>query len=303
VIVVVLAFTAAALSAVSAAGEHRAASRVGRRRPRRRWPAWLGFVAALVTTPLWLASWVLDMGAFFVQATALHLGSLSLVQPLMVSTLVFTLPLAAVECRRWPGVVDWAGTLAVSVGLALVLSTRRAAGADQAEHALYPGLAAVLCGVVVLVVIARRCSAPVRAALFGVAAGGLFGVGAALTKVTASVAATGGLPALVTGWSGYALAAVSLASFGLQQGAYAVGQLATVMTAVVVFDPMTSYFLGVVGFGEPLPAPGRALALGALGMAMVVVGVAVLARSPLLRPATAPRGEPAPTAGGGPGRG
>lgn len=70
------------------------------------------------------------------------------------------------------------------------------------------------------------------------------------------------------------------------------------MTVLVIFDPLTSYFLGVTGFGEPLPEPGAALALGALGMALVIAGVAVLARSPLLRPAAAQT-----VAGGPPGSG
>lgn len=295
-IVVLLALASAAMSAVSAAGEHRGATRARRRsRDLPRGLAWAGFAIALLSTPLWVAGWVLDMAAFFVQAAALHLGSLVVVQPLMVSTLVFTLPLAAVECRRWPGVVDWAGTLAVSGGLALVLSTRRAgAGPDAPGPGFFPALAAVLLGVVVLVAVSHTRPAPVRAAFFGVAAGGLFGVGAALTKVTAGVAVDRGLAGLATGWPGYALAAVSLTSFWLQQNAYAMGQLATVMTAVIVFDPLTSYFLGVVGFGEPLPVPGAAMAFGALGMALLVAGVLVLARSPLLRPA--PAGAPAGTA-------
>jgi drug/metabolite transporter (DMT)-like permease len=312
-IVVLLAFLAAGLSALSAAGEHRAASRLvrrpktagtgvdqpstgtgafsagppgGGRAPirRGRWPQWVVFVLALVTTPLWVASWAVDVGAFFVQAAALHLGSLAVVQPLMVSTLVFTLPLAAVECRRWPGRADWVGTLVVSAGLALILSTRRSeTGAEQAGPGLYPALVLVVAGAAVLVVATRGRSAAVRTTAFGVAAGGLFGVGAALSKLTAGIAVDGGLIALATSWPGYALAAVSMASFVLQQKAYADGRLATVMTAVVIFDPLTSYMLGVVGFGEPLPAPGMALALGMLGLAMLVAGVAVLARSPLLR--------------------
>ena len=286
-IVVLLALAAAALSAISAAGEHRAASRAGRR-PRRlpRWLGWAGFAVGLLTTPLWVASWVLDMGAFFVQAAALHLGSLVVVQPVMVSTLVFTLPLAAAECRRWPGRRDWAATVAVSVGLALVLATRRpAAGPETASPALVPALASVILGAVALLAAARRRSAAVRSTLFGIATGGLFAVRAALTKLTAATAADRGVAGLVTSWPGYVLALVSLTSLTVQQSAYAVGRLATVMTAVVIFDPLTSYFLGVVGFGEPLPAPGTALVLGALGMAVLIAGVAVLARSPLLAPA------------------
>ena len=291
-IVVLLALAAAALSAVSAAGEHRAASRAaGRTRRLPRWLGSAGFAVTLLTTPLWVAAWLLDMGAFFVQAAALHLGSLSVVQPLMASTLVFTLPLAAGECRRWPGIRDWAATVAVSVGLALVLATRRpVAGAETAGVTLFPALAAVGLGAAVLVVVGRSRSPGVRSALYGIATGGLFGVGAALTKLTGAIAVERGLLGLATSWPGYALALVSLTSLTLQQSAYAVGRLATVMTAVVIFDPLTSYFLGVVGFGEPLPVPGAALVLGALGMTVLIVGVAALARSPLLRP---PVAEPA----------
>jgi hypothetical protein len=75
-----------------------------------------------------------------------------------------------------------------------------------------------------------------------------------------------------------------VASFVLQQSAYAAGPLATVMTAVIVTDPLTSYLLGVVGFGEPLPGAGAPLALTALGMLALAVGAAGLARSPLLQP-------------------
>src|SRR5690348_7183809 len=111
-VVVLLAVLAAALSAVSAAGEHRTASRLRRGRPRRQGPLVVraaGFAGALVASPLWLASWGLDVLAFFCQATALHLGQLSVVQPLMVTTLMFTLPLAAAESSRWPARRDWTG--------------------------------------------------------------------------------------------------------------------------------------------------------------------------------------------------
>ena len=297
-VVVSLAVLAAALSAVSAAGEHRAAFGLRHRGgPQRRRPALLaaaGFALALLSTPLWVASWLLDMCAFFTQATALHLGQLSVVQPLMVTTLLFTLPLAAAESRRWPGTRDWVGAVVLSGGLALLLSTR---GPLEEVHAtpsrlLIPTLLAVTAAVAVLVLLSRGRSPSVQAALLGVAAGLLFGVGAATTKLAAGVAATAGLAGLLTSWAAYALAAASAASFALQQSAYSVGPLATVMTAVITLDPLTSYLIGVVGFGEPLPAATTPLVLSAVGMAGLVAGVLVLARSPLLRvvPDPAPRG-------------
>lgn len=286
--VVLLAVLAAALSAVSAAGEHRAAFGLRRRWSHGRRSALLrgaGFALALLTTPLWVGSWALDISAFFAQATALHLGQLSVVQPLMVTTLLFTLPLAAAENRRWPGLRDWTGAVVLSAGLALVLSTRGPVEEPQATEGrlLIPALTVLAALVALLVVVSRGRSASVRAALLGVAAGVLFGVGAATTKLAAATAAAAGVAGLMTSWAAYALAMASIASFALQQSAYAVGPLATVMTAVITVDPLTSYLLGVLGFGERLPAAGIPLVLGAAGIGALVAGVLVLARSPLLQ--------------------
>jgi hypothetical protein len=300
VVVVVVALLAALLSALSAAGEQRVASRLAERLPRRGRSGpgtqarprsggvryLVAFALALVTTPLWLGSWLVDALSYVAHATALHLGSLSVVQPLMVTTLLFTVPLAALGTGRRVAARDWVAVSALCAGLALVLSTREpSAVAAVPGPMLVPALGAVTTATVVLVVLARGRSAPVRAAMLAAAAGGLFSVGAATTKLTADVAVTSGFVGLLTSWSGYALAVVSLASFAMQQAAYASGPLAPAMTAVIVVDPLASYLLGVVGFGESLPASGAPLTLAALGMVVLVVAVAALAHSPLLQPA------------------
>lgn len=303
VVVVVLTLVAAALSALSAAGEQRAAARLAKRRQSRREgpgaalrPATgvrrlrvgLGFAVALMTTPLWVGSWLVDASSFLAQAAALHLGSLSVVQPLMVTTLLFSLPLAALGTGRRPTAGDWLAAAGVGVGLGLVLSTRDAPAASisaGADVALVPVLALVLLVVVALVVLSRGRSAPARAAMLAVSAGVLFGVGAAMTKLTAATAVTSGIAGLLTSWPGYLLAIVSVASLVLQQAAYAVGMLAPAVTAVVVVDPLVSYILGVAAFGEPLPAAGVPMVQAAMGMVVLVVSVALLTRSPLLHPA------------------
>ena len=308
-IVVLLTLASAALSAVSAAGEHRVAARLARRssgRSRSRTLRPIATAVALVATPLWLASWGVDAAGTVLQAAALQLGSLTIVQPLMVATLLFTLPLAAMGGRRRPTLRDWAGAGAIAVGLAMVLSTRSApdAAASAPTGMLIPAMAAVSVIVVVLVALARNRTGSARAALLAVAAGALFAVGAAATKLTAGAAVNGGFAELLTTWPGYALAVVSVASFGLQQAAYAAGSLATVMTAAVITDPLTSYALGVVGFGESMPATGLALVVALVGMLTLAVGVATLAHSPLLLPhrhdaAPAPAlARPAPAATG-----
>lgn len=315
VIVVVLALGAAALSALSAAGEQRAAYRLNRERttarvrssatagavfsaPRRRVLHVAGLAAALLSSPLWLFSWAVDAASFGAQATALHLGSLSVVQPLMVSTLLFSVPLAALGTGRGTTARDWLGAVAVSGGLTLLLATRQAPAADTGARAsLLPAMAAVVLLAMLLAGASRGRSASVRAALLASAAGALFSVGAATTKLTAATAATDGLSGLLTSWPGYALAAVSAGSFALQQGAYASGPLTAAMTAVVITDPLLSYALGVIGFGEPLPQLGAPLGLAALGVIMLVAGVMVLARSRLLLPPAIDPGDRQPVRG------
>ncbi|RCW44525.1 hypothetical protein DFQ14_104114 [Halopolyspora algeriensis] len=308
--VILLALLAAALSALSAAGEQHAASRLAgaarssrrrgvglpaavpplqpgarfrRCRMRRRLGYGAGFAAALLTSPLWLASWMLDAGAFFVQATALHVGSISAVQPLMVTTLLFSLPLAALGTGRRPGSGGWVGAGMICVGLAMVLSTRSLPAAETIRRVpLLVAMGVAVLAALALVASSRDRSPVSRAALLSMAAGVLFAVGAAITKLTAATFTSAGLTGLLTSWTGYTLAAVSLTSFSLQQAAYASGPLAPSITAIVITDPLVSYVLGVVGFGESLLLGGGTLLLVIVGMPVLGLGVALLAHSPLL---------------------
>lgn len=322
-VVIALALLAASLSALSAAGEQRAAFRLaaarrGRLHPergtgtlpsagsrvlltgrlRRRLGYAAGFATALLSSPLWLGSWATDAASFVAQSTALHLGSLSRIQLLMVTTLLFSLPLAAMGTGRRPLPRDWIGALLVCGGLMLVLSTRAPSpSGPPREVALAAAMVVVLALAAVLVGSARGRPAPVRAAFLAAAAGALFSAGAATTKLAASTLTTEGIGGLLTSWAGYWLAAVSLVGFALQQAAFAAGPLAPAVTAVVIVDPLVSYVLGAVGFAESPPVGGL-LVLVVLGMLVVSVGVAVLARSPLLvpvrDPVALPDSQPAP---------
>lgn len=112
--------------------------------------------------------------------------------------------------------------------------------------------------------------------------GGLFSVGAAATKLTADIYTAGGASSLLTSWSAYVLGAASLLGLGLQQAGFAGGSLPVAMTALVITDPLVSYGLGVIGFGESIPTTAGMLALAVGGGFAVAAGVAILAHSPLL---------------------
>lgn len=62
----------------------------------------IGLLVRLVSNPLWLLASTLGLLAFALHALALHLGTLDLVQPLMLSGVVLAVPVRAAINRRLP---------------------------------------------------------------------------------------------------------------------------------------------------------------------------------------------------------
>lgn len=325
--VVLLALLAALLFALAAAAEQRAAARLvrppaaarccaaarcpkaARARARakrvdltgRRVRKWTHLAIGLVLSPLWLAGWAADAMGFGAQAAALHVGSLSVVQPLLVTTLLFSLPLAALGSRRSPRWTDWTGGVVVCVGLALVLAGRHVgSGAALHEGRLFMAILLSLAVAGGLVLSALGPRARGRAVTLSVAAGMMFSLGAVFTKLVTDRLADGGVVGVLVYWPAYALIVISLLGLVLQQSAFSVGSLPATMTAITIIDPLLSYVLGVVGFGEAAPR-GAAAGLAVLGLGLLAAGVVVLARSPLLQapgtPTVPSPSEPLPRTG------
>ena len=83
---------------------------------------------------VWFVGWGLGTLAFFVQAAALNLGSVSVVQSLQVTTLIFTLPLAGIGQPVRPRARDWLGAGTIAVGLAVFLAVRGVAPGGVARR-------------------------------------------------------------------------------------------------------------------------------------------------------------------------
>jgi hypothetical protein len=69
----------------------------------------------------------------------------------------------------------------------------------------------------------------------------------------------------------------------LQQLAFASGRLPTATTAMTVVNPVIGSVIAVIGFAEPLPSSAGLLTGLALAGVLLVIGVTLLAHSPLLR--------------------
>lgn len=270
-----LALLAAALFALASAVEQRSAAAVPDEHARG-----LDLVRILLRSRLWWSGWLADASGYFVQAAALGLGSLLLVQPLLVTTVLFALPLAA----RWSGRRlrrsdrAWSAVLVAALGVFVVVGNPTA-GADSAGwRAWLPSLTVLTtaCAVCFVGAAVRRGTA--RAVLLAVATGMINGTSAALTKGVVDLLGDG--PAAVLGhWSSWLLATTLLLGAFVQQSAYQAGPLEASLPATTVLEPVVAAVLGVVVLGERLQADGVEWVLIAVLVVAMAAATAALARA------------------------
>ncbi|MGJ5756230.1 hypothetical protein FB563_8117 [Streptomyces puniciscabiei] len=236
--------------------------------------------ARLLRRPYWLAGASLLAVAGLLQAGALAVGSLSLVQPLLATELLFTLLVGGIVFRRRPGLWTWVAFVALAAGLAVfLLAAAPGAGRPTAPpRAWLLGGGGALGLVALLVIAARPTKGAPRAALFGLASAVCFATTAALLKE--AVGRLGhGPAAMFSHWSPYATAGAGLVAFLLLQSALGAGSLTASQPALTLGDALTSVVLGWVLFAEAIHLGWRMLP-EAIGIALIGAGSIGLARAP-----------------------
>jgi drug/metabolite transporter (DMT)-like permease len=284
------ALLAAFSNALNVVTQHRAS--IGDPRHRKGW----NFVRYLVTNPLWLFGWIALAAAFVFQALALHNGTMSVVQPLLVTELVFALVLRRVWIHQDIRAITWWAAALTCVGLAVFIAMSEPSGgtADPTGHAWVTAVVATAGAAGVLVVLGLKGSAVRRAALLGAATSVLWALVAAFIKATTDSLTQFGLGGMFAHWPVYALAATGLAAELLNQAALHVGPLSVSQPLIVIVDPIVSIALSVWVYAETFTESVPRLAVGAFAFAGMCVAATVLART---APSTMERG-PAPATAG-----
>jgi drug/metabolite transporter (DMT)-like permease len=235
--------------------------------------------------PMWLFGIGLDVAAYFLEALALANGSIVLVQTLLVSGLLFALPLSTIGRKDRPRRGDWVAAAAVAGGIALFLSVGEPSDGHGQATPIDWVIAFSICGsiIVAMVVATRRAPPHYRALGLAVATGACYALTAALTKQVVTIIDQHGASDLFTHWPVYALATVSITGLILNQSAFNAGHLAASLPALAVTNPVLSAILGVALFGETLAAHGvLQYAVSALAVVVMIGGVIRLARSPFV---------------------
>ena len=235
-------------------------------------------LARLAAQRMWLLGTIALLTGYVFQAAALDRGRLAIIQPLLVTTVVFALPLGYLLTRQKVGRFEVIGAAVIVVGLALfAIYGDPAGGKENApgdEWAIAIGVLVVASAV--LLAFGGRGGLTVRAAVYGTVAGILFGLSAALTKPTLDYLHES-VDELLAHWEPYALAIAGVLGFVLQQISLGTGKLAPSVATVSVANPIVGILIGILLFDERLSRPAWHVAVAVLGLGVALVGAVLIA--------------------------
>jgi len=251
-------------------------------------------LARLAGQRMWLLGTVALLTGYAFQAAALDRGRLSIIQPLLVTTVIFALPLGYWLTQQHVGRREVVGALVIILGLALfAYFGDPASGKENApgdEWAIAILVIAVLCGIALSM--GSRGGLSLKAAGYGAASGMLFGLSAALTKPTLDYLHES-VGTMLSHWEPYALAIAGILGFVLQQVSLATGRLAPSVATVSVANPIVSVLLGALLLDERLERPAWHVALAFAGLGIALAGAVVISLAQETKKGDAAAPEPA----------
>jgi drug/metabolite transporter (DMT)-like permease len=274
---IVAALASAATFAVSSSVQHHAAENA---------PAsadgLVRLLGYLIHRPLWLLGQFLATCAFVFHAVALHSGPLAVVQPIVVSGIVFAVPARAALSRRMPSSDALAAVALTASGLAVFLVASNPSSGRPADRGVTSivmvAVGVLLAGVASAAAEAIRQRPRHRAFLLGVTAGVLFGLVASLLKMALQVLQDQGLLGLLTAWPTYALLAAGAGGVLTNQRAYRTAGLSASMPVLNIVNVVTALTFGFTVFREvPRHSPFM-LAVEACALVGIAAGLWLLVR-------------------------
>ncbi|MFD5099244.1 DMT family transporter [Streptomyces albidochromogenes] len=234
----------------------------------------------LVHSAAWLGGIAVIVVAAACQALALTLGSMSLVQPILVSELPFTLLIACMVSRRPLPAAGWtaAGMIAVGLGVALAAASpyERHSEVSPAVWALTlvtTGGAMTACVLAAL----PRPRGMARAALFSSASAIGYALTATLMKFSTTTFEQHGFGAFLACWQTYGFVVAGACALFLLANAMESGPLVASQPALTLGEALVSVALGMLVYGDEVRT-GWWLVPEGIGAVMVTWGVLLLPR-------------------------
>jgi drug/metabolite transporter (DMT)-like permease len=278
------ALASALVLGVSAVADQRSTKRVKERKGLS--PA---ILVDLARQSLWLIAILLNLVGFALQVVALSMGSLAVVQPLLVFDLVFAVLISWLLDRRakvpHPGgrrstVLMFTGVAAVTGGVAgfLAIGQPSAGTTNVKTSVLVPlviGLAVVVGG---CLAVGKRYP-DLRPLAMALACGVCYGVSAFAVKLVTSEF-SGGAGKVFTNWPIYVLAVTGPLGYLFNQYALQQGKsLAPVQSIITSADPIISIALSILWLNVVLHDSPAAIFGEVASLVLMVAGIVVTAHN------------------------
>ncbi len=254
----------------------------------------------LVRVPRWLGGIGLMACGMALGAVALGQGEISLVEPLLATNLLFALWLSRRQTKQPLGRQGWAGLTLLAGGVATFIVAGQPTGGEAITDPFRRWLIiGVMLGLALLLTTyAKRSRLSAGPTLLALAAGLLYGVQDALTRISGERFAEGGWTELVTGWQVYGVLVLGVTGLILVQSAFETASLRMSLPALTAAQPLAGIACGVGFLGDRLRADAGALAWEAAGLTAIVAGIVLLGMHPAMPRGGVPvKREPVPQPG------
>jgi drug/metabolite transporter (DMT)-like permease len=241
----------------------------------------LRILTDLLRKPRWLFGIGCMIGGYLLSAWSIGHLELTLVEPLLTTYLVFALVLAIPMSKQSVRWAEVSGALILCAGVTL-LSVARSTKPIGLSFGSFSHwyVAAIIAGIAFAAVqIGHRKQGPARATLTGLGAGLVFGIQDALTRQTLEILQTHPWTHLFVVWPPYCLVATGIVGLWLMQNAFSSGPLHSSLPTIAAGEPVAGIVLGIVVFGDRIQISSGPLAIEAGGIAALIVGVVMVARS------------------------
>lgn len=233
---------------------------------------------------LWVAGISCAVLSYVFQAVALNYAPLAVVQPIIVTELLFAIPISLrLHEMRLRG-RDWVGVLAVAVGIAAAIAAAAPTQGNPIRPIVQwaPVLAAVAALVTAALLVQRRISGPMRASLLALAAATTMGTESGL-MAAATKKFSEGMVSGFESWEIYAMTLTSIFGLLLIQSAFQAGPLASSMPVVDAAEPLVAIGIGIALFGESIRTAPLPLGIAVAGIFAMIAGIVLLDTSPVVQ--------------------
>jgi drug/metabolite transporter (DMT)-like permease len=245
----------------------------------------------LMNKPVWWFGIVAMVGGGALGGWALQLGSVTLVEPLLSTNLLFALAFAAalhrtrLKWREAVGAVLLSAALGVFIAVGAPASAKSSSGPDLLNAVLGTGVVLVVVGM--LVRAARGRPLRVESLIIATTAGLVYGLQDTATRAGLQAFDHSGMAGLfATPWP-YAVVIAGASGIFLSQNAFRAGRLDYSLPPTAAAEPITGIALGVSVLGDRLSVGPGHLAVEALCLVAVIAGVVLIARADSLAHASA----------------